>query len=51
MKVCNCGNFIRKGSELVEMSSKQTETLDLGGDIPEDVTSQHLTKIKILNAK
>ena len=40
MQVSHRGNFIRKGCELVKMSRKQTETLDLGGYIPEVVTSQ-----------
>ena len=45
MQVCNRGNFIHKGCELVEMGSKQTETLDLGGDIPMVVTRQYLIQI------
>lgn len=44
MQVSNRSNFIRKGCELVKMSGKQTETLDLGGYIPEIVTRQQLNK-------
>lgn len=43
MQVFNRSNFIRKGGELVKMSRKQTETLDLGGYKPEVVTS-HVNK-------
>lgn len=44
MQVFNRSNFIRKGGELVKMSRKQTETLNLGGYKPEVVTSQYVDK-------
>ena len=44
MQVFNRSNFIRKGGELVKMSRKQTETLNLGGYKSEVVTSQYVNK-------